>query len=127
MPDEGLPAGGLQTSGFAHRDLSSFTSFEEAYHQLLTDIIRLQVKSTLLVLKGTNMKRIFVDGGFSSNAVYMNLLAAAFPQLEVYGASVPQASALGAALAIHKHWNPRPIPTNLVDLKRYASTFNSMP
>lgn len=49
----------------------------------------------------------------------MNLLAEAFPEMEVYAASMAQASALGAALAIHKNWNPKPIPNDLIDLKFY--------
>ncbi|HEY1193816.1 MAG TPA: carbohydrate kinase, partial [Flavobacterium sp.] len=61
----------------------------------------------------------FVDGGFSKNSIYMNLLAEAFPDVEVYAASMAQASALGAALAIHQNWNPKPIQNDLIDLKFY--------
>ncbi len=95
---------------------------EEAYHQLLLDIIRQQVGSTNLVLNGSPVKRLFVDGGFSRNAVYMNLLAMAFPQLEVYAASMAQATALGAALAIHKSWNKKRLPNTLIKLQYYAAT-----
>ena len=49
----------------------------------------------------------------------MNLLAEAFPDIEVYAASMAQASALGAALAIHQNWNPKPIQNDLIDLKFY--------
>ena len=49
----------------------------------------------------------------------MNLLAENFPDMEVYAASMAQASALGAALAIHKNWNSKPIPNDLIDLKFY--------
>ena len=51
----------------------------------------------------------------------MNLLAAAFPQLAIFAASVAQASALGAALAIHPHWNTQPVPADCVGLKQYAA------
>lgn len=73
-----------------------------------------------MVLENSPVKRLFVDGGFSKNPIYMSLLAAAFPQSEVYAASVAQASALGAALAIHHHWNTQPIPVEIIDLKLYA-------
>ena len=53
------------------------------------------------------------------NTIFMNLLAEAFPEMEVYAASMAQASALGAALAIHKNWNPKPIQNDLIDLKFY--------
>ncbi len=107
-------------SAFAGRDLTKFPNYEEAYHQLIADIIQQQVKSTSLVLKGTTVKRIFVDGGFSKNSIYMYLLAKAFPSMEVYAASVAQASALGAALAIHPHWNKKPLPADIINLKLFA-------
>jgi len=110
------------TDSFAERDLSLFVSGEEAYHQLLLDIIKQQVRSTNLVLNGSPVKRLFVDGGFSRNAVYMNLLAMAFPQLEVYAASMAQATALGAALAIHKCWNKKRLPNTVIKLQYYAAT-----
>jgi sugar (pentulose or hexulose) kinase len=105
---------------FAERNLDDFLNYEEAYHQLISDIISQQIKSTSLVLKGTHVKRIFVDGGFSKNNIYMYLLAEAFPSVEVYAASLAQASALGAALAIHQHWNTKPLPADIINLKLYS-------
>jgi L-fuculokinase len=110
----------VKQSFFQQRDLSEYATYEEAYHQLMTDITYQQQASTALVLKGTEVKRIFVDGGFSKNPIYMYLMAAAFPGIEVYAASVAQASATGAALAIHKHWNKKPLPGNIIDLKYYS-------
>jgi sugar (pentulose or hexulose) kinase len=111
----------LKKDAFSERDLSLFVSDEEAYHQLMLDIISQQVRSTQLVLNGSPVKRLFVDGGFSRNAVYMNLLALFFPQLEVYAASMAQATALGAALAIHKSWNKKPLPNTLIKLQYYSA------
>jgi sugar (pentulose or hexulose) kinase len=111
-------------SAFAQRNLDEYTSYEMAYHQLIADIIHQQTHSTGLVLKGTAVKRIFVDGGFSNNTVYMNLLAEAFAPIEVFAATVPQASALGAALAIHSHWNSSTLATTLIQLKYYAPKMN---
>lgn len=107
-------------TAFGKRDLADFHSAEEAYHQLIFDIIRQQVASTQMVLKETNVKRIFVDGGFSKNNIFMHALAAAFPRLEVFAASMAQATAIGAALAIHKHWNKRRQPGDIIELKYYA-------
>lgn len=111
----------LSESPFAQKDLSHFASYEEAYHYLVQDIIRQQVASTGLVLQGTKVKRIFVDGGFGKNPIYMHLLAAAFPQMETFAASMAQASALGAALAIHSAWNSKHLPTDIVELKYYGT------
>jgi sugar (pentulose or hexulose) kinase len=105
---------------FSQIDLDEFDNYDEAYHSLMTNIIRQQVKSTTLVLGATSIKKVFVDGGFGKNQIYMNLLAKAFSGMDVYGATIPQASALGAALAIHQHWNKDRIPSNLVTLKNYT-------
>lgn len=106
-------------SKFGSRDLGKFSNYQQAYHQLIADIISQQLRSTAIVLKGTPVKRIFVDGGFSQNPIYMHLLAGALPGIQVFAASMPQASALGAAMAIHKHWNSRPLPADIISLKKY--------
>jgi L-fuculokinase len=106
----------LSHSVFAQRELSGFDSFEMAYHRLLMDIMDQQQASTRLILSDS-VKRIFVDGGFSKNPVYMHLLAAAFPRIEVFAANISQASATGAAMAIHEHWNGGSMPAEIIELK----------
>jgi hypothetical protein len=49
---------------FSESDLGEFNSYEEAYHHLMWNIIEQQIKSTNLVVQGTSIKKIFVDGGF---------------------------------------------------------------
>jgi sugar (pentulose or hexulose) kinase len=107
----------VTASVFGRRDLAGFESFEQAYHCLMMDIMDQQVRSTSLVLHDTGVRRIFVDGGFGKNEVYMHLLAEAFPDIEVFAASIPQATALGAALAIHEHWNEGMVPGEMVELR----------
>ncbi|PXY42218.1 carbohydrate kinase [Flavobacterium cheongpyeongense] len=109
----------LKECPFQKRDLSVFKTYEIGYHQLMLDLVEQQVFSTNLVIHNSPVKKIFVDGGFSKNSIFMNLLAEAFPDVEVYAASMAQASALGAALAIHQNWNPKPIQNDLIDLKFY--------
>jgi glycerol kinase len=115
----------VSQSKFEKRDLSSFGNYEKAYHRLIADLMEQQVRSTNIVLKGTAVKRIFVDGGFSQNPIYMHLLSEAFPDIEVYAASVPQASALGAAMAVHPHWNTKQLPSDIIDLKLYSVAHNT--
>ena len=103
---------------FSKEDLSQFPGYEAAYHHLIWDIVGQQTKSTKLVLKGAPVRKIFVDGGFGKNRIYMTMLANAFPGLEVYAATISQASALGAGLAIHKAWNKKPVPADIIELKR---------
>lgn len=106
---------------FSSRELADFDSAEEAYHQLMLDLVEAQKQATNLVLGDAGVKRLFVDGGFGKNLIYMNLLAEAFPQLEVYAASMAQATAVGAALAIHPAWNSLHFPNDIMELKYYAS------
>lgn len=93
--------------------------YEPAYHQLILNLVNQQIVSTKLVLNDSTVTKLFVDGGFGKNEIYMNLLAKAFPEMEVYAASVAQATALGAALAIHQDWSMKGIPQNLIELKKY--------
>jgi sugar (pentulose or hexulose) kinase len=106
-------------SVFDQRELGNFHNDVEAYHQLIMDIMERQVTSTRLVMDPTHTNRIFVDGGFSKNAIYMNMLASAFPKTEVYAASMAQATALGAALAIHSSWNKKQLPGDVIKLRYY--------
>jgi len=107
-------------SRFGSRDLNEMADADMAYHCLIADIIDQQQLSSQLVISGTEVKRIFVDGGFSKNPIYMNLLANAFPDIEVYAASVAQATATGTALSIHKYWNKKPLPADMIELKYFA-------
>lgn len=111
----------VKESFFEKRDLSTYPNAEEAYNQLMYDLVTQQYLSTQLVLKGNKVRRIFVDGGFSKNPLYMNLLASFFPGVEVYAASMAQATAMGAALAIHESWNDKPLPKDLIQLKYYSA------
>jgi sugar (pentulose or hexulose) kinase len=96
-------------------------TYESAYHQLMAEIIVQQVKSTDLILNGSQVMKIYVDGGFSQNSIYMHLLSEYYKYKEVYAASIPQASALGAALSIHHHWNLKNVPTDIIELKYYSN------
>ena len=60
--------------------------------------MELQKTSTRLICQ-ILVKKIFVDGGFARNPVYMHLLASAFPLFEVFSSHIAQASATGAAMS----------------------------
>jgi sugar (pentulose or hexulose) kinase len=109
----------LPASAFAQRGLRDYPDAATAYHRLMADIMHAQLKSTRLVLNGSDVSTIYVDGGFSKNHLYMQLLAAAFPDKKVYAASVAQASALGAALAIRNSWNKNNCSPSLVNTELY--------
>jgi sugar (pentulose or hexulose) kinase len=100
-------------------DLNQYSSAELAYHIFMYQLVKLQAASTNLVLENTNIKNIYVDGGFSKNELFMYLMAEFFPSKNMYAASVAQASAFGAAIVIHNKWIDKPVPDNLVTLHHY--------
>lgn len=79
--------------------LSHYEYYAEAYHALMNEIILQQHQSASLVMSD-GITRIFVDGGFAQNRVYMEMLAKTFTPIKVQPADLPQASALGAAMAL---------------------------
>lgn len=102
---------------FHLRDIASFQSAELAYHRLVLDIVERQAIATSVVIKARPVRNMYVDGGFSKNSIYMQLLKKALAGMQVYSSSMVQGTALGAALAIHQSWNPEPLPAKLVHLK----------
>ncbi len=86
-------------------DLSLFGSFEEAYHQLNIDLVAMQAIAIEAASGPLPVKKLFVTGGFCNNPIFIQLLASRFPEMQVYTATMPEASALGAALVMHKCWN----------------------
>lgn len=112
---------GSHPSAFGQRDLSGFAGYAEAYHQLISDIVQQQQYAISLIQSSQPPLRLFVDGGFARNPVFMHMLAAVFPNRKVYAANVSQASAVGAALVLHTAWNSKPLPQNLVTLTAYTA------
>ncbi|MBM1105793.1 carbohydrate kinase [Aurantibacter crassamenti] len=78
----------------------SYDKFEYAYHQLMIELLLLQVASIKSANSSTNVKRIFVDGGFSDNDVYIQLLTHYLPQMKLKTTDSSLGSALGAAIVI---------------------------
>ena len=110
----------LKEDDFSKQDLTTFSSDSEAYHHLILNLIKKQKRSTQLILNGSNVNRIFVDGGFSKNSIYMNLLSFMFPKMEVFAASMAQATAMGTALVVHQSLGDIPLPNDLIELKFYS-------
>lgn len=98
-------------------DMSECRSAEEGYQRSMWSLIGDLKKSIDLSIGKTGIKRICVDGGFSRNEIFLQLLARAYPALDIYAAAVPQASAIGAAMILEGVWNPEPPALGLVELR----------
>ena len=72
-------------------------NYVEHFHLGMQQIIRL-LKPKIERVLTPDVTKIFVDGGFSQNKVFMAMLAREFSTYHVSAASLPQASALGAAM-----------------------------
>ena len=77
-----------------------FETFEEAYHRLMFELVELQVISCRLAIGNTEIKNVYVDGGFADNEIYIKVLSYHFPSYVVYSTQSPLGSAVGAALII---------------------------
>jgi sugar (pentulose or hexulose) kinase len=82
-------------------DMYEFSSFEEAYHQLMNELGDLTIDAVNLVIpKADDITNIYITGGFSKNVLFLNLIAEAYKSKQIYTSEISNASALGAALII---------------------------
>jgi sugar (pentulose or hexulose) kinase len=89
-----------------------------AYYYFMAGLTSLQARAIRLV-RTPNIKQIFVEGGFCQNEVFMYMLATILNNQRIYAASLPQASALGAAMVLHPHWNAHPSPIRVPDFRYF--------
>ena len=78
----------------------SYDKYEHAYHQLMIELVLLQVKCIKEALGNNSIARIFIDGGFSNNDIYIKLLSHSFRDKRLSTTDASLGSALGAAISI---------------------------
>lgn len=78
-----------------------FSTFEEAFHRFMIEMMRLQSKAIRLAAGSMLVNKLFVDGGFSQSDVFINLLRKEFPTADIIISPSPLGSSLGAAMAIN--------------------------
>lgn len=78
----------------------SYNSFEHAYHHLMVELVMLQVEKIKAVAGLERIEKIYIDGGFSNNDVYVKLLGHYLHSMEIYTANSSLGSALGAAIVL---------------------------
>ncbi|HKK75164.1 MAG TPA: FGGY family carbohydrate kinase [Saprospiraceae bacterium] len=80
--------------------LSDFNSFEEAYHQLMLELVELQVAAVERAMGNTTINKLYIDGGFADNDLYVNMLSQHFTEVKMRTTQSPLGSALGAAIVL---------------------------
>lgn len=91
---------GLKDDDMPSETKFPYHKFEDAYHQLMIELVLLQIKSIKNVIGTDDIKRLYVDGGFSDNDLFVNLLSHHFRNMKLRTTDSSLGSALGAALCI---------------------------
>jgi L-fuculokinase len=81
-------------------DLSYFNTYEEAYHHLIAELVVVQVDKIHLALGKSDVKKIYIDGGFSANDVFLKTLQHSLPGIAFIPSEIPLGSSLGAAMVV---------------------------
>ena len=81
-------------------DLAPFSTFEEAFHQLMIELMELQVETSGRAIGNSRINKIFIDGGFTDNDVFVKLMSHHFRDFKVRTTRNSLGSALGAAMVI---------------------------
>lgn len=89
----------IELLSYRQRKLEDFSNSSAAYHQLIFDLVALQSASIKLVVD-SNIRQLYVDGGFIHNTIFIQYLKMAIPDMQIYLSDMPHASALGAAMAL---------------------------
>jgi sugar (pentulose or hexulose) kinase len=114
----GIPADYIDKSV----DLKQYSSFDEAYHQLMIDITGLAVDALKLVIPGKDSsKAIYVSGGFARSEIFVRLLANLLPGKKVYTSEIDNSTALGAALVIGQEAFGKENPQMDLGLKEFKA------
>ena len=77
-----------------------FESFEEAYHQLMSELVDHQIESIKRAKGEDDIKQLYIDGGFANNPVFLEMLSNGLEGFKIRTTDASLGSALGAALAI---------------------------
>lgn len=86
----------------SQNNLSQFTNFEEAFHQLMIELIELQVMSVRKCIRNTSIERIYIDGGFIDNDIYVKLMTLNLHEYKIRTTTSPLGSALGACIVLSR-------------------------
>lgn len=78
----------------------TYNKFEHGYHQLMIELVTLELESIKKCIGTDVIKRLYIDGGFSNNDLYIKLLSHYFRGMKLRTTDASLGSALGAAISI---------------------------
>jgi len=94
---ESLQEPGAPETRWEHPDYAG------AYHQLLYELCRLQQSRLQAVIGDPPIQRLYIEGGFAGNDVFMEVLARLVHPLRLRTTDASLGSALGAAVVLSDH------------------------
>jgi L-fuculokinase len=90
----------IKVSNMPKKTKITYHKFEHAYHQLMIELVTLQLESIKKCIGTDAIKRLYIDGGFSNNDLYIKLLSHYFRGMKLRTTDASLGSALGAAISI---------------------------
>ena len=90
--------------GIDHPSESSWQQipeFNEAYYTFIHELTDLQTAAIKLVIDNAHVGRLFIDGGFNANDIFVEMLRKKLPELIIIPSDFPNGSALGAAMLVN--------------------------
>ena len=72
-----------------------------AYFQMMRELTDYQIRAARMAIGDTVIHKLYIDGGFADNQIFVRLLARAFPRYKIRTTKTPLGSALGAAVAVN--------------------------
>lgn len=81
-------------------DWSLFPEFNEAYYSFIHELTDIQTAAIKLVTDNAHVDRLFIDGGFNANDIFVEMLRKKLPHLKIVPSDFPNGSALGAAMLV---------------------------
>ncbi len=91
---------GIEAKKMPEQTIIPYDSFEYAYHQLMIELVLLQVDSIKIAIGDDEVNRIYIDGGFSDNELFVKLLSHYLEDMQLRTTDSSLGSALGAAIVI---------------------------
>ena len=92
----------FETANMPSETSMSHKTIEESYHQLVFELVELQVEDVLLILGQNGTKTLYIDGGFTENKFFVKMMSYFLDDMTIKINSSSMGSALGAALVISK-------------------------
>ncbi|MBN3584394.1 sugar kinase [Algoriphagus aestuarii] len=87
-------------------DFGQFDDFEDVYYSFIHALTDLQIAALKLVWADSSVSRMFIDGGFNANDIFVGMLRKKLPDLEILTSDFALGTALGAALLVQQDFKP---------------------